>query len=229
MVHEVQVYQGKVRAYTEAGIDPSAIVKTRASGVLTLTPLGLAEDEQAEKRFHGGPDRALCHYPREHYAYWRQTLPAIAERFQASAFGENLSTEGMTEDNVFIGDVWQWGQTLIQVTQPRSPCYKLNDHFGVADLSVQMQASGRCGWLYRVVGAGKVDCAEGLRLVARTGAVSVAEAIYIAFGQPFAEARCQRLLSAPGLSASWTKTMLLRLQNQQVEDFNRRLLNQVGG
>ncbi|MGO3859305.1 MAG: 6-hydroxyaminopurine reductase [Neisseriaceae bacterium] len=221
-----QVYQGKIKDYADQGIDPSAIVKQRASGVLTLTALGLAEDEQAEKRFHGGPDRALCHYPREHYAYWRQALPERAERFVASAFGENLSSEGLTEDAVFIGDVFQWGSTLIQVTQPRSPCYKLNQHFGVADLSVQMQASGRCGWLYRVVSAGSVDSAASLALFARTSSVSVAEAIDIAFGQPFDEGRCRRLLGASGLSSSWTKTMLLRLQTGQVEDFNRRLLAQ---
>lgn len=226
-MYDLQVYQGKVRTYEAQGIDPSAIVKARASGVLTLTALGLAEDEQAEKRFHGGPDRALCHYPREHYLYWRQTFPELADRFDASAFGENLSTKGLTEDTVFIGDVFQWGATLIQVTQPRSPCYKLNDHFGVPDLSVQMQANGRCGWLYRVVGAGTVDVDASFQRVAQNGDVSVAEAIDIAFGQPFSEARCHRLLSAPGLSASWTKTMLLRLQNRSVEDFNRRLLNQV--
>lgn len=223
MTYEAEVYQGQVQAY--AGIDPSAIGKVRAQGMLMLTPLGLAEDDQAEKRFHGGPDRALCHYPREHYAYWRQVLPTMAERFQAAAFGENLSTEGMTEDEVFIGDVWQWGGCMIQVTQPRSPCYKLNDHFELADLSVQMQASGRCGWLYRVVSPGAVDAAEPLRLIARTSTVSVAEAIDIAFGQPFSAALSQRLLSATGLSASWTKTMLLRLQSGVVEDFSRRLLN----
>lgn len=224
--YETEVYQGRVKAY--AGIDPSAIGKTHAQGVLTLTPLGLIDDEQAEKRFHGGPDRALCHYPREHYAYWRQLLPQRAEAFKSAAFGENLSTEGMTEDNVFIGDVWQWGGCMIQVTQPRSPCYKLNDHFELADLSVQMQASGRCGWLYRVVSAGAVDAAEPLRLMARTSTVSVAEAIDIAFGQPFSAALCQRLLSATGLSASWSKTMVLRLQTGVIEDFNRRLLNLNG-
>ncbi len=221
--HKVVVYQGRVKAY--AGIDPSAIGKTRAQGLLRLTALGLAEDEQAETRFHGGPDRALCHYPREHYAYWQQALPQLAERFQAAAFGENLSTEGMTEDNVFIGDVFQWGDCMMQVTQPRSPCYKLNDHFGVADLSAHMQGSGRCGWLYRVVAAGAVDADQPLRLMARTSSVSVAEAINIAFALPFNAALSQRLLSATGLSASWSKTMLLRLQNGVVEDFDRRLFN----
>ncbi|MBP6563563.1 MAG: 6-N-hydroxylaminopurine resistance protein [Neisseriaceae bacterium] len=220
-----QVYQGKIQAY--AGIDPSAIAKTRTQGLLTLTALGLANDEQAETRFHGGPDRALCHYPREHYGYWQQALPQLADRFQAAAFGENLSTEGMTEEHVFIGDVYQWGACMIQVTQPRSPCYKLNQHFGVADLSGHMQSSGRCGWLYRVVAAGTADASEPLRLIARTSTVSVAEAINIAFALPFDATLSQRLLSATGLSASWSKTMLLRLQNGVVEDFNRRLLGQA--
>lgn len=78
-----------------------------------------------------------------------------AERFVAPAFGENLSTEGLTEQNVFIGDIFRWGDALIQVTQPRSPCFKLNYHFGIEDMSARLQSAGKTGWLYRVVLAGK--------------------------------------------------------------------------
>ena len=70
----------------------------------------------------GGPDRALCHYPREHYLYWAREFPEQAELFVAPAFGENLSTDGLTESNVYMGDIFRWGEALIQVSQPRSPC-----------------------------------------------------------------------------------------------------------
>ncbi|STV97084.1 6-N-hydroxylaminopurine resistance protein [Klebsiella michiganensis] len=117
--------------------------------------MGLEGDEQAEKKIHGGPDRALCHYPREHYAHWARELPQQADLFCAPAFGENLSTEGLTEKNVYIGDIFRWGEALIQVTQPRSPCFKLNYHFAVSDMAQLMQNSGKTGWLYRVVAGGR--------------------------------------------------------------------------
>lgn len=107
MRYPVDVFTGKVRDYT--GSRPSAIAKVQVDGELMLTELGLTGDEQAEKKIHGGPDRALCHYPREHYQHWKQAFPEQTELFVAPAFGENLSTEGLTEDNVYIGDIFQWG------------------------------------------------------------------------------------------------------------------------
>lgn len=126
MHYPVNVFTGKVREFE--GSRPSAIAKVQVDGELTLTDLGLAGDQQAEKKIHGGPDRALCHYPREHYQHWKTEFPEQADLFVAPAFGENLSTEGLTEKNVFIGDIYRWGDALIQVTQPRSPCFKLNYH-----------------------------------------------------------------------------------------------------
>ena len=78
-----------------------------ADGELMLTELGLEGDEQAEKKVHGGPDRALCHYPREHYLYWAREFPEQAELFVAPAFAENLSTDGLTESNVYMGDIFR--------------------------------------------------------------------------------------------------------------------------
>ncbi|SQI99020.1 6-N-hydroxylaminopurine resistance protein [Klebsiella oxytoca] len=95
MHYPVNVFVGKVRDYD--GSRPSAIGKIQIDGELTLGDLGLEGDEQAEKKIHGGPDRALCHYPREHYAHWARELPQQADLFCAPAFGENLSTEGLTE------------------------------------------------------------------------------------------------------------------------------------
>jgi len=141
MNHPVNVFIGKIKDYE--GSRPSAIAKLQVDGELSLTEKGLVGDEQAEKKIHGGPDRALCHYPREHYAFWASEYPDQAELFVAPAFGENLSTEGLTEKNVFIGDIFRWGEALIQVTQPRSPCFKLNFHFGISDIATQMQNAGK--------------------------------------------------------------------------------------
>jgi MOSC domain-containing protein YiiM len=216
-----QVYIGKIEHYN--GGSPSAIGKRQVQGGIMLTPLGLEGDEQAETRFHGGSDRALCHYPREHYAHWAQQFPEQEDTFSAPAYGENISTLGMTEQNVYMGDIYRWGGAIIQVTQPRSPCYKLNFHFLINEMSELMQQTGYCGWLYRVISAGIVSEGHPFELLARTSDVSVAEAIAIAWHMPFDEEQYRRLLSVSGLSASWSKTMLTRLSQGKIEDFNRRL------
>lgn len=222
MHYPLNVYIGKVREY--AGSRPSAIAKVQVDGELRLTDSGLEGDQQAEKIIHGGPDRALCHYPREHYVHWAREFPEQAELFTAPAFGENLSTEGLTEKEVYIGDIFRWGEALIQVTQPRSPCFKMNYHFGISDMASLMQKSGRIGWLYRVVMAGNVSVESPLELVSRVSDVSVAEAIAIAWHMPFDDEQYHRLLSAAGLSVSWTRTMQKRRLFGKIEDNSRRLL-----
>lgn len=226
MAYTPLVFTGPVRDTARCG--RSAIEKRQTEGVLQLDATGLAGDEQAEKAFHGGPDRALCHYPREHYDYWKMMYPEIEDRFVAPFFGENISTLGMTEDTVFIGDIYQWGGAVIQITQPRSPCYKLNPLTDVSDFAQVMQDSRRTGWLYRVIGKGEVSGLHPLKLLTRTSAVSVREAVAIAFHLPFDETEYRRLLHAPGLSASWTLTMQRRLTSGKIEDFNRRLFGFAG-
>ncbi|AKJ43609.1 6-hydroxyaminopurine reductase [Pragia fontium] len=221
-MHYPNVYLGKIEPYE--GHSPSAINKRAANGELTLTALGFEGDEQAETRHHGGADRALCHYPREHYAYWQAQYPEQAEQFVAPLFGENISTTGLNEENVYIGDIFRWGKALIQVTQPRSPCYKLNFHCDIGDFARTMQNSGRCGWLYRVISAGSVNSQQALELVSRNSDLSVAEAISIAFNAPFDAEQYRRMLAAAGLSASWSKNMQMRLLNRSIEDMERRLV-----
>ncbi|MBD2784517.1 6-N-hydroxylaminopurine resistance protein [Xenorhabdus sp. DI] len=216
-----QVYRGKILSSETLGF--SAINKLVVNGRLQLTSLGLEGDEQAETRFHGGPDRALCHYPREHYLFWWRQFPELTELFASPLFGENISTEGLTEDNVYIGDIFQWGEALIQVTQPRSPCYKLNLVTNISDFAAMMQNNGRCGWLYRVISSGLVSAGEPIKLLSRNSDVSVKEALSIAFHNPFDEELYRRLMGAAGLSASWYLTMQKRILYGKIEDFNRRL------
>ncbi|WP_434586939.1 6-hydroxyaminopurine reductase [Klebsiella sp. R390] len=221
MHYPLNVYIGRVRDFP--GSRPSAIKKIQVDGELTLGELGLAGDEQAEHKIHGGPDRALCHYPREHYADWIREFPEQADLFCPPAFGENLSTEGLTEHNVHIGDIFRWGEALIQVTQPRSPCFKLNFHFAISDMAQRMQQSGKTGWLYRVVAGGHVSGDALLERVSQVSDVSVYEAGAIAWHMPFDDEQYHRLLSAAGLSVSWTRTMQKRRLSGQIEDASRRL------
>ncbi|HBW1373777.1 TPA: 6-N-hydroxylaminopurine resistance protein [Klebsiella pneumoniae] len=221
MHYPVNVFVGKIRDYV--GSRPSAIDKIQVDGELQLGDLGLDGDQQAEKKIHGGPDRALCHYPREHYDDWIRDFPQQAERFCAPAFGENLSTTGLTEQNVYIGDIFRWGEALIQVTQPRSPCFKLNFHFAINDMAQLMQNSGKTGWLYRVIAGGQVSSDAPLELVSRLSDVSVHEAGAIAWQMPFDDDQYHRLLSAAGLSVSWSRTMQKRRLSGKIEDSSRRL------
>lgn len=221
MSYQPLVFVGAVISTDYCG--NTAMGKNAVVEAIELTKLGLMGDEQAEQRVHGGPDRALCHYPREHYEFWQAHYPELTALFRASALGENISTLGMTEENVYMGDLYQWGTAIIQVTQPRSPCFKLNGLTQLADFSSVMQDSGKIGWLYRVIQTGIVSAHDPLVLLHRSSNISVAETISIAFHQDYDESDTCRLLSAAGLSASWVATMTKRLQTKQIENFDNRL------
>ncbi len=108
-------------------------------------------DRQADLRVHGGPDKAIYCYPREHRRFW---LDEIGYGQAESPFGENLSIEGIDEDTAQIGDIWRWGTALLQISQPRWPCHKLALHSGHPDMVKRFVAAGRSGWYLRVLEEG---------------------------------------------------------------------------
>ena len=114
-----------------------------------VTRLGIAGDQQADRRIHGGPDKALHHYPSEHHAHWRSVLEADAAtpfRFEPGAVGENISSEGVLESDLCIGDVLRIGGALAQVSLGRQPCWKLDAHTGRSDMAYRFRKTGRTGW-----------------------------------------------------------------------------------
>lgn len=158
---------GAAAPFGPAG-EPSAIHKLPVSAPLLLGENGLAGDAQADLKNHGGPDKALHHYPFDHYAAWLTELPECASLLRTpGAFGENLSTLGLTEATVCLGDTFRLGDALIQISQGRQPCWKLNQRFGRADMSKRVLANGRTGWYYRVLQAGQVSPLDGLELIDR--------------------------------------------------------------
>lgn len=200
----------------------SAIDKKPVTQRLWLWPQGLGSDEQGDPRFHGGPERAVHHYPAEHYAYWRQRYPHLA--WPTPAFGENLSTTGLTERNVCIGDLFRWGGALLQVSQPRSPCYRLSRRWTLPELPQQVQDSGRCGWFYRVLQPGFVSVDDGIELVQRSyPGLTVARAVQQFYHDPLDRAGLRLLLDCPALSARWRDIAARRLASHQVEDWSARL------
>lgn len=131
----------------------TGIYKAPASGPVHLSVEGLAGDGQADLVNHGGPDKAICVYPLEHYKYWEEQL---GKKLEYAAFGENITTSGLLETEVCIGDVYEIGTTLLQVSQPRYPCFKLSQKHGPADLPAKVLATGYSGFYLRVLREGEI-------------------------------------------------------------------------
>jgi MOSC domain-containing protein YiiM len=125
----------------------TGIFKSPVPGPLMLRRLNLDGDRQADLENHGGRDKAVYAYPSEHYEFWRGELPGM--ELPWSMFGENLTTEGMKEENACIGDHFRIGEAVVTVTQPRIPCYKLGIRFGRDDIVKRFLASRRSG-IYRI-------------------------------------------------------------------------------
>ena len=183
MIDVVQVNVGTPQLLTDRGGERvfSAIAKRPVAPgtVLWLSLLNLAGDGQADLTVHGGPDKAVYAYPSEHLGLWADEL---GEPLGDAAFGENLSTRGVLETDVCIGDVWRWGDAVLQVCQPRWPCFKLALHRGRADIQQKFRASGRTGWYLRVLQPGEVVVGTPIDVVEHDpGRLTVADA-HLAMG-----------------------------------------------
>ncbi|HET9690519.1 MAG TPA: MOSC domain-containing protein [Acidimicrobiales bacterium] len=142
-----------------------------AAATLALSTTNLEGDGQADLAVHGGPDKAVYAYPSEHWPVWEAE---IGRPFGPAAFGENLTTAGATEDDVRIGDRWHWGDAVLEVCQPRTPCFKLALHSGTAEVGRRMRATGRSGWYLRVLRTGTVPTAGPVAVEAHPAGVTVA-------------------------------------------------------
>ena len=215
------VYIGQVKQVY--GLE-TAIEKSSVTDDIYLSQLGLATDECADKKHHGGEDRALHQYPLEHYTYWQKKYGNHIN-WQAPGMGENLSSAEMTEHTVCIGDQYRWGEAIIEVSQPRSPCFKLNKRWQVDSFSVDMQRSGRCGWLYRVLTPGVVNVNLPLELIHREQSpLTVHQTSDLYFNQPLNKAGLETLAHQSKLAKSWQEKVKFRRETGQVENWNFRLL-----
>lgn len=145
----------------------SAFVKQPISGSIAVERLGLDGDEQADLRVHGGPDKAVYFYPSEHYPRWIADVPRHEQILMPGGFGENVTTLGLDEQTIAIGDVLALGSTEMQVTQPRQPCFKLGLRFADNSLGRIMMHSGRTGWYMRVLQAGVMKAGDEIHVLRR--------------------------------------------------------------
>lgn len=216
------VLTGRAVDYTRPG-SRSAIDKRAVEGPVRIGPEGLAGDEQGDRRVHGGPDKAIHHYPRDHYASWQGEVGAHALLQAAGAFGENISTAGITEADVCLGDRLRLGSALVEVSQARQPCWKLSDRFGIADMARRVQDSGRSGWYYRVLETGTVQAGDTLVLVDRPHPdwplPRLSELLY---RRTLDRDELQGALGLP-LVPSWRKLFERRVQQGDTESWDSRL------
>jgi Uncharacterized protein conserved in bacteria len=197
----------------------TGIVKRPAAGRLHLSKLNFEGDKQADLIHHGGEDKAVCVYAREHYAFWEQEL---GRKLELGAFGENVTTEGLLEKDICIGDIYELGEAVVQVSQPRQPCFKLAARYGVPELPVLVQNTGYTGYYFRVLQEGRAGAGDRLLLRERHAAgVSLAEANEVMHHDKTNREAMMRMLAVEPLSASWRDTFEKRLGGESTETKER--------
>jgi MOSC domain-containing protein YiiM len=162
----VSVQVGRVAPFGPRQV-PSAFVKRPIAGRVMAQGLGLVGDQQADLRVHGGPKKAVYCYPIEHYAQWLVERPLAKALLVPGGFGENLTTRGLDENHLCIGDVLRIGGVTAQVTQPRRPCFKLGLRFANMQMLRAMLRSGRSGWYLRVLEPGLVEAGASITTIDR--------------------------------------------------------------
>lgn len=182
----------------------TGICKQPVAGPLTLIKSGFEGNGVADLKHHGGSDKAVCVYSFDHYPYWEDTLGI---RLPAAAFGENLTVSNFHEDGICIGDIFQLGTAVVQVSQPRQPCATLAARYGRSDMLKLVVDSGYTGFYFRVLEEGVVQ--KGAELIIkekdpRAVTVSFANNTYH-HNRKNCDA-IEKVLAVPALSESWQRS-----------------------
>ncbi|PEQ98266.1 MOSC domain-containing protein [Bacillus cereus] len=176
-------------------------------------------DGQADLVHHGGVDKAVCVYTGDHYPYWEKELN---QDFVYGAFGENITVSGMSEEDVCIGDTFELGQAIVQVTQPRQPCFKLAKKYNIPKLPLYFQETGYTGFYFRVLKEGWVSSVDTLkRLQSDPKGVSVAFANRIMHKEKQNIEGVKRILEVNALSNSWRKSFEKRISGEEINTKER--------
>ena len=180
----------------------TGIFKHPVQGRVRMHALDLEGDQQADLTVHGGPDKAVYAYPSEHYPFWKGELPGVDLPW--GAFGENLTTSGLLENEVCIGDRFAIGGAEVVVTQPRLPCFKLNLKFGRQDMAARFLASHFTGFYFRVLREGEVGAGDAIvRVHEDENRVSVLDIVQLYLGESKSSELRRRALQAEYLTPSW--------------------------
>ncbi len=199
------VLTGRMARLTDAG-ETSAIAKTPMAGPCAVGWLGMAGDEQADLSVHGGRDKAIHHYPHDHYEWWRARLGTLPVLAAPGAFGENISTSGLTETVACIGDRYRLGTARVEICQGRQPCWKQAHRLDDKGAVAAIVKSGRTGWYYRVIEEGQVTAGDVLMLLDRPHAdwsVARVTAMVVAGAERHDPAAWHALASLTVLAEEW--------------------------
>ncbi|NJD06468.1 MAG: MOSC domain-containing protein [Methylococcaceae bacterium] len=187
---------------------PTGIYKRPVDGAQQVTVNGLAADEQADLENHGGPDKAIYAYTLENYNYWRTEL---GREFGPGQFGENFTVTGMPDEAVHIGDVFRCGALLLQVTQPRVPCFKLGIRMGDKAFVGRFHHSGRVGFYLRVLETGSVEAGTAIEPVRRDpAALNIRDAMLALTKGPRQQEIIAQALAIEALSEAWRQSLRKR-------------------
>jgi len=194
----------------------TGIFKAPVTGRVMVRRLNVDGDGQADLRVHGGPDMAVYAYPVEHYAYWEEALGQGP--YPHGQFGENLTVQGLLEDTVRVGDIFRVGEALLQVSQPRIPCYKLALRMGQGlDFPQRFQASGRLGFYSRVIKEGEIGTGDAIELIERDDAsVTIAEFIHAYLHETREPERLKRVLRSRDLGQAWREYLETALKKAEM-------------
>jgi MOSC domain-containing protein YiiM len=192
----------------------TGIFKKPVSGRLALRTLNLEGDQQADLSVHGGDYKAVYAYPSEHYDYWRRELPG---ELSWGAFGENFTTEGMSEDQFHVGDRLKVGSATLMVRQPRMPCYKLAAKFQRDDMIDRFLVSGRSGFYFSVEQEGEVGAGDFIELLSQNqGGITIAEMNQLLVRDRYNRDLLQKAIATEALPESWREYFLHRLDKPAV-------------
>lgn len=210
---------GKPKSFVYNGKELlSGIQKKPVHEPVFLSFLHFSGDGQADLVHHGGKDKAVCVYSYDHYPFWEKEL---GRPLDWAAFGENLTVKGLVEEDVCIGDTYQLGEAIVQVSQPRQPCHKLAKKHGIADLPLRIQNSGYTGFYFRVLKEGWVAKDSCLMLLDRHPlAVSVSFANRILYKDQSNKEGIEKILRVEELSDSWREMFQKRLNRINAEKSN---------
>lgn len=205
------LYAGRVQPMPGDG-RPTAIFKTPVSGPMAIGREGLIGDAQADRRVHGGPDKALHHFPAETHARLAAQFPEAAASLGPGTLGENFSTFGVDESTVCIGDVFAVGTAKVQLCQPRQPCWKIEARHGVDGMTRAIADAGIAGWYYRVLETGEVALGDRFELIDRLPDAPTLTAFWaLVHTHRPALAALEQLRDTPGLADNWHRKLDQRI------------------
>jgi len=183
------------------GTVTTGIFKRPMPAPVRVERLNLAGDKQADLSVHGGPNKAVYAYPVEHYSYWRK---ALGDELPWGTFGENLTTDGLKENAVRVGDRFRVGTAELVVTQPRVPCYKLGIRFGRPEMVKLFLHSRRTGFYFAVAQEGKIDRGDAIKLLARDeNSLTIADIFGLYAFEANDREKLQRAVDLEALPESW--------------------------